>query len=333
MAAATHDEMPAMRVLLTGATGFVGRHLYPALEAAGHQVACSSRDPERAARAWPRRAWVRLDVDEPASFAPALQGCDAVIYLVHQMGAGEDYGTREARAARGLREAAAAAGVSRIVYLGGVAPTGPISPHLRSRLSTGELLRDGPTPAIELRAGMIVGQGSASWQIVRDLAARLPAMVLPRWLNNRSSPIAIDDVVAALLWALRTPLASSAWYDLPGPEVLTHRALIERVARVLGKHPAMLEVPVVSPRLSSYWIALVTRIGLDLARELVQGLQTDLLPAGGSPLANMPGYRPVELEQAFRNALADEHADGALAPATRHRMQTLGRSAAAARAA
>jgi hypothetical protein len=180
---------------------------------------------------------------------------------------------------------------------------------------------------------MIVGAGSASWQIVRDLAARLPAMVLPRWLGNRSSPVAIDDVVAALLWAVDTAPTESAWYDVPGAEVLTHRELITRVAHVMGKRPAMLEVPVVTPALSSYWIALVTRIGLELARELVQGLQSDLLPRGEPVWTRLGGQQPVDLERAALLALADEDAGEIPAPAARLRMETLGRNLAARRAA
>lgn len=311
-------------VLIAGATGFVGRHLEPALRAAGYRVLCASRDPQRAASRWPQCEWVRLDVEEPASVR-ALPRCSALFYLVHQMAGGRDYPAREAAAARALREAALSAGASRIVYLGGVAPSGTASPHLRSRLRTGALLREGKVTAIELRAAMIVGEGSASWQIVRDLAARLPAMLLPRWLNNRSSPVAIDDVVAALLWALRDAEPASAHYDVPGPQVCTHRELIERVAGVLGKHPAMVEVPVVTPRLSSYWIALVTRTRLDLAQELVQGLQSDLLPTGESVWTRLSWHTPVPIEVSARRALADEGYATMPAPPALARLAALGR--------
>ena len=316
------------RVLLTGATGFVGCHVYPALRAAGFEVTCTSRDPERAARQTPDRVWVRVDVDDPGSFS-ALAGCDAVVYLVHQMEGGRGYGQREARAARALRKAAEAAGVRRIVYLGGVAPSGAASPHLESRLATGELLRGGGVPAIELRAGMIVGAGSASWQIVRDLAARLPAMLLPRWLENVSSPVAIDDVVAAILWALTGAPPVSSWYDVPGPEVLSHHAVITRVAAVMGKRPTMVGVPVVTPLLSSYWIALVTRIGLPMARELVQGLQSNLVPTEPSVWAHMPRHAVSSLEDAARRALADERAAHVPAPSAVERLRALGRSLSA----
>jgi uncharacterized protein YbjT (DUF2867 family) len=295
-------------VLLVGATGFVGCHLYPALRAAGFRVTCTTRNVDRAKSRFPDRRWATLDVERGFDVS-LLSSCRAVIYLVHQMGGGPGYPEREAAAARALRAAAAEAGVERIVYLGGVAPQGAASAHLQSRLAAGELLRAGTVPALELRAGMIVGAGSASWMIVRDLAKRLPAMLLPRWLNNRSSPVAVDDVIAALLWALTEAAPRSAWFDVPGPEVLSHRQLIERVARIMGKRPAIMEVPVVTPVLSSYWIALVTRIGLDMARELVQGLQSDLVPSEAPIWAHARGHAPLSLEEAARLALSDERSD------------------------
>jgi uncharacterized protein YbjT (DUF2867 family) len=313
------------RVLLAGSTGFVGCHAHPALVAAGFDVLSATRAPERAQRAHPDRAWVKMDVDRPETIDAALRGCDQLLYLVHHMGGGADYARSEERAALAVREAAERAGLERLVYLGGVEPSGEVSTHLASRLQTGRTLRGGATPTIELRAAMIVGSGSASWQIVRDLAARLPAMVLPRWLNNRSSPVAIDDVVAAILWALRDAPRESRWYDVPGPEILSHRRSIERAAAALGKRPAMVEVPVVTPRLSSYWIALVTRIGLDLARELVEGLQSDLVPRGDSVWDAIDGHEPMTFDEAARHALADETFGSFPAPPTRARLEALGR--------
>lgn len=321
------NNINAGAVLLTGATGFVGRHLYPALCGASVPVVCASRDPELAAREMPERDWVHLDVDDASTFPSALAGVRAVVYLVHQMGGGADYPTREANAACRLRDAAAAAGVEHIVYLGGVEPAGQISSHLESRLATGRLLREGHVPTLELRAGMIVGQGSASWHIVRDLAARLPAMVLPRWLNNRSSPVAIEDVVAALVWALTQTPQQSAWYEASGPEVLTHRELITRIAHVMGKRPAMIDVPIVTPTLSSYWIALVTRIHLDLARELVQGLQSDLTPSGTPVWDRLGGHQPIGLETAARRALAEEPSGQVPGPSACLRLKAIGVSA------
>jgi uncharacterized protein YbjT (DUF2867 family) len=294
-------------VLLTGATGFVGSYLYPALRASGHRVRCATRDPERARRRSPDREWVAVDVEDRAATAAAMEGCDAAYYLVHSMGGkAGDYADREARCASIFAAAAADQGLERIVYLGGIAPAGVPSRHLASRLRVGAILRNGTVPTIELRAAMIVGAGSASWKMVRDLAARLPLMVLPRWLRNRSWPIAIDDVIRGLVTALDLDLGGrSRWLELPGPEPVTHVELIRRVARALGKHPRMLHVPVLSPKLSSYWIGLVTSVDLQLAAELVEGCVHDLVPSGESlwQVAGLPP--PMSLDAAIANALSD----------------------------
>ncbi len=295
------------RVLLTGASGFVGRHLHGPLAAAGFEVRCLTRKPEEARRRSPDRSWVGGDVGDPSTLAPALEGCAVAYYLVHGMRSGPSgWADEELRWAEEFAEAAGVAGVRRLVYLGGVAPRGEISEHLRSRLATGEVLRTGPVPCLELRAGMIVGAGSASWTIVRDLAARLPAMVLPAWLEHRSEPAAVDDVVAALVAGARLALPESTWWDLPGPDALSGREILLRVAAVMGRRPVLLGVPLVTPRLSSHWIRLVTRADYAIARELVEGLTSDLLATrrGYWTAAGMPP--PIPLEEAARRALAAE---------------------------
>jgi uncharacterized protein YbjT (DUF2867 family) len=297
------------RVLVAGATGFVGRHLYPALKAAGHQIQCASRDPDRAREAAPDRHWVRLDVDDPDTMGAALAGCDAAYYLVHGMSGGADYPAREAAAARAFAAAADREGVERVVYLGGVAPQGAPSRHLESRLRVGELLRGRAGATVELRAAMIIGAGSSSWQVVRDLARRLPAMVLPRWLRNHSWPIAIDDVVVGLIAALGLDRAHQGWFDIPGPERIRHRDLLDRARRLLGHRRALrLDLPLLTPRLSSYWIGLVTSVDLPLAKELVEGLRYDLDP-GGMVLWDVIDRQPMPLDTAMRLAIDDERAD------------------------
>jgi uncharacterized protein YbjT (DUF2867 family) len=223
--------------------------------------------------------WVEGDVSRPADDARALEGVRAAFYLVHAMGEGADFERREIDAAGRFAEAARTAGVARIVYLGGMAPAGRPSPHLRSRLAVGETLRRGAVPAVELRASMIVGHGSLSWQIVRDLAARLPVMVLPAWLRSRTQPVAIDDVAAALVGALDVPLpVGSASFDLPGPETMTGRQLLDETARALGLVPPLaVEIPLLTPRLSSEWVRFVTRARWSVAREVVVGLTHDVL--------------------------------------------------------
>jgi uncharacterized protein YbjT (DUF2867 family) len=294
-------------VLLTGATGFIGRNLHPALRRAGLVVRSLTRRPEEARRRWPEQEWVGGDVGEPGSLAAALRGCGAAYYLVHGMSSGRPgWAEEERRWAEGFARAAHQAGVGRVVYLGGVAPRGAPSEHLRARLETGEVLRGGPVPCLELRAGMIVGAGSASWTIVRDLAARLPAMVLPAWLMHRSEPVAVDDVVRALVAGSRLALPRSEVWDLPGPEALSGEEILRRVAAVIGRRPFLVRVPFVSPSLSSHWIRLVTRADHRLAAELVEGLTSDLLATrpGFWAAAGLPP--PLALEEAARRALAAE---------------------------
>lgn len=299
------------RVLLTGATGFVGSNVYPELIEAGFDVRCASRDPVKAAGKMPGRDWVRLDVEDPSSMEPAMQGIDVVLYLVHSMGAHHrnDFMDVERRAAQALSEAAGNAGVKHIVYLGGVEPKGEPSTHLRSRLQTGEVLRRGHVPTLELRAGMIIGAGSESWRMCSDLA-RLPAMILPQWLKTRSQPVAIDDVVAALVHAAGLEPNASMVYDLPGPEIVTAREILERIANERGSHPFMLEVPFLNPKVSSYWVRFVTSADYTVARELVQGLTSDLLASNPPLWSHMEGFVPTAFDDAMKQALEGTPAVG-----------------------
>jgi uncharacterized protein YbjT (DUF2867 family) len=297
-------------VLLTGATGFVGSHAYAALVRAGFEVICATRKPEQARERHPERVFRVFDVHDARSVERALEGVQAVVYLVHGMGqhTGEraGYDERERSAAEGLVAAAARQGVRRIVYLGGMRPRGPISRHLASRLATGEILRAGAVPTLELQATMIVGGGSESFRIVRDLAARLPFMLLPRWLDSESEPVAIADVVAAICYGLTAPLTESALFTLPGPERLSGKDILLRTARLLGQNPHVLRVPFVTPTLSSYWIRLVTRADPHIASELVQGLLSDIVADAPSIFARMPGHVRQGYDEAARIALAEE---------------------------
>ncbi|PCC71518.1 Uncharacterized conserved protein YbjT, contains NAD(P)-binding and DUF2867 domains [Nannocystis exedens] len=300
------------RILLTGATGFVGRAVRPALLRAGWQIRGLSRDVGRARARWPELEWVAGDVGDPAVCARALAGCDAALYLVHAIGEGPDFRRREVEAARTFAAAAAAVpSMRRIVYLGGVAPRGPGSEHLQSRLEVGEALRAGPVSAIELRASMIVGHGSLSWLVVRDLAARLPVMVLPRWLRSRTEPVAIDDVVVALIRALELDQSGSAWFDIPGPDVLTGKQILEETARVMGlRRPRSLDVPLLTPRLSSQWVRFVTRADWSVARNIVIGLTNDLLAESDRFWGSIDHRVRLSFAEAARRALAAEEREG-----------------------
>lgn len=309
------------RVLVLGATGFVGRALLPALLAEGYQVRATTRHldagleglgaPPSLGRALlANLEWVRCDVRSPADLQKAMEGVSAVYFLVHAMGeGGRAYARTEHRVAKLVREFAAEAGVERVIYLGGVAPSGAASEHLRSRLMVGEVLRAGSVPTLELRASMIVGNGGASWQIVRDLAMRLPAMVLPAWTASETRPVDLDDVVVALVRALDVPLEESAWYDIPGPDVVDGRTILATLAALRGRRVPSVPVPLLGVSLSSWWLKLITRTDFSLARELVLGFTGDLLPRDDH-YWSLIGYQPQwSFEAAAKKALGAEETE------------------------
>ena len=319
----------ARTVFVAGATGFVGRHLVPALQAAGFRVVGGSRDPDRARKMAPEIEWRRAELGDAESLELAMRGCSIAYHLVHEMGGGGDYPERERRSAELFCRAAAATGQRRIIYLGGVMPTESPSKHLQSRARVGAILREGSVEAIELRAAMIIGHGSASWTMVRDLAGRLPAMVLPSWTQNHSWPVGIEDVAKALLAAALLPPGPSRIYDVPGPERLTHEQVLRRTAEQLDRAGfPVVRVPVLTPRLSSYWVALVTDVKLPMARELVQGVVADLDPHHPT-IWSVIGDEPRPLDDAIRSALRDEVvAFEGLRPGRRTRLRRVARKLA-----
>jgi uncharacterized protein YbjT (DUF2867 family) len=256
-----------MTVLVVGASGFVGRALVARLADADVSVRAASR---RQIKNVHGVQWVHGDVEDPATLPAVLEGIDVAYYLVHSLGKhGRDFRATDRRCAENFARAAEQSGCKRIVYLGGVAPRGRPSEHLASRLEVGEILR---------AAAMIIGTGSASWHIVRDLAARLPFMVLPRWMDSKSCPIALADVLSALVDAQTVPLPSSSWFDIPGPDVLRARDRLTIVAELDGRRIPSIRVPVLTPALSAMWLKLVSGADYALSRELVLGLTEDLLP-------------------------------------------------------
>jgi uncharacterized protein YbjT (DUF2867 family) len=304
------DERP---VLVTGATGYIGGRLVPRLLAAGHRVRCLAREPERLrGRAWePEAEVVAGDVLDPATLVPAMQGARAAFYLVHSMGAGGGFHERDLAAARLFGEAAAAAGVERIVYLGGLAQPSPeLSEHLRSRLQTGDALRAAGVPVTEFRAGVIVGSGSLSFEMIRYLAERVPVMICPRWVFTRTQPIAVRDVLDYLTAALAVPESAGRTLEIGGADVVTYGEMMTTYAAVRGLRRWMLPVPVLTPRLSSHWVGLVTPIPAAIARPLVEGLRSESVVRDGSARRLFPAIEPLPYRTAVERALERLSASG-----------------------
>jgi uncharacterized protein YbjT (DUF2867 family) len=271
-----------MRVLVTGATGYVGGRLVPALLAEGHEVRCLTRSAQRL-RDLPWRAQVEVtqgDVLDRDAVLDALHDVDVSYYLVHALGSGRDFERSDREAARTFAVAAGERKVGRIVYLGGLAPAGvELSPHLRSREEVGEIFLAADTPAAVLRAAVILGSGSASFEMLRYLTERLPAMVTPRWVRNRIQPIAIRDVVRYLAaCATAMPADVNRSFDIGGPDVLTYVSMMQRYAELAGLHRRLIvPVPILSPSLSSHWVGLVTPVPNAIARPLVESLRHEVV--------------------------------------------------------
>ena len=277
-AANTSDANTAPGLCLVfGASGYIGSHLVPRLLDEGLPVRASSRD--RAvleARGWPGVELAEADALEPASLDALLAGVDVAYYLVHSMGAGKDFGRLDLTAAANFAAAAERAGVDRIVYLGGLVPDDADSEHIVSRRDTGEVLRRGKVPVIELRAGIIVGPGSAAFEVMRDLVYHLPVMVTPRWVTSKSPPLALDNLLMYLVRLPQIDAAKGRVFDAGGAETLTYGEMMRILAEVGGKRPPLIiQVPVLSPKLSSYWLRLITAVPTNIARALIEGLKHD----------------------------------------------------------
>ena len=259
-----------MKAAVLGATGFVGRTLVPALAERMDVVAVSRRGDARAVE---RVRPLAADALEPESLRRALDGVDVVYYLVHSLGQA-NYSDVDRRAAANVAAEAARAGVEQIVFLGGLGDDDPnLSEHLRSRAETARVLADGEVPVTTLRAAVVVGRGSAAFETIVALVDRLPVMVAPRWVATPTQPIALADVVGYLRDVAGRSETIGETFDLGGPDVLTYREMIERIGELRGRRPHIVEVPVLSPRLSSYWLHLVTPVRAGVARPIVEGLR------------------------------------------------------------
>jgi uncharacterized protein YbjT (DUF2867 family) len=265
-------------VLVTGATGYIGGRLIPELLEAGYRVRVLARHPDRLQE----RPWfgdvdvVQGDAEDASVMARAMRGVTTAYYLMHSLGTGPDFEEREARVASTFAQAAADEHVTRIVYLGGLSHGDDLSPHMRSRAEVARILLDAPTPAIVLKAAVIIGSGSLSFEMLRYLTERLPAMVTPRWVSTRVQPIAIRDVLRYLVAAASLDPRLNRAFDIAGPDILTYEEMMQGYAKVAGLRPRVIVgVPVLSPRLSSRWIGLVTPLPSVVAKPLVQSLRTE----------------------------------------------------------
>ncbi|GJF33295.1 NAD(P)-dependent oxidoreductase [Kitasatospora sp. NE20-6] len=304
--------VPPRHCLVTGATGYIGGRLVPELLAAGHRVRCLVRDPGRL-RDHPWRADVETatgDVTRPDTLTGAFEGVDVAYYLVHALGTGPGFERTDREAARAFGAAAARAGVGRIVYLGGLTPAGvpaaELSPHLRSRAEVGRILRDSGVPTAELRAAVIIGSGSASFEMLRYLTERLPVMVTPNWVGTRIQPIAVRDVLRHLTGAALLPPDVNRTFDIGGPDVLTYREMMMRYAAVAGlPRRVIVPVPVLTPRLSGHWVGLVTPVPNSIARPLVESLRHEVV-CSEHDIARWipdPPQGPIGFDEAVRLAL------------------------------
>jgi len=299
------SEVPsAPTVLLTGASGYVGGRLLPLLEQQPVVVRCLARNPDKL-RPLVKSSTevVRGDVLDPSSLDAALLGVQTAYYLVHLMSGSADFEQEDRQAAKNFADAAKRSGVQRIIYLGGLGDDADpkLSPHLRSRHEVGEILRESDVETIEFRAGMVIGAGSLSYQLMNSLTDRLPVMICPRWLTTPTQPIAIDDVLAYLLAAKDLPKGESRIFEIGSPDVVTYGDLIREYARQQGLRRWLIFVPVLTPYLSGLWLALVTPATYEVGRHLIEGLKNPTVVQDAKALEVFP-IRPMGVTGAIRLA-------------------------------
>lgn len=287
-----------MRVAVVGATGTIGRPLVAALSSAHDVVGIARRPPSSGDGV----DWIAADATDAGEIRAALAGVEVVYHLVHSLGS-PDFEDLDRAAAVAVAEGAAAVGATQVVYLGGLGEgASDLSPHLRSRAETAAILAAGTVPLTTLRAAVIVGAGSAAFETILALVNRLPVMVCPRWVSVETQPVALADVLAALVGVCGEPAAYGESFDLGGPEVMTYRTMMERTARVKGKHPLLIEVPFLTPRLSSLWLHLVTPASVAVARPLVEGLRIPTV-AHDDRIWGLLGRRRITFDEAVEAAL------------------------------
>lgn len=292
--------------LLTGASGYVGGRLLRALESGGRQLRCMGRRPEylrtRVAR---DTEVVRGDVLDPGSLAEALRGVHTAYYLIHSMASSRDYAESDRAGAEAFAGAAREAGVRRLVYLGGLGRGERLSRHLASRQEVGRVLRESGIPTIEFRASIVIGSGSLSFELVRALVEKLPAMITPNWVDTPTQPIGVEDLVSYLVAALDLPVQQSIIYEIGGPDRVSYGDLMREYGRLRGLRRVMLPVPLLTPRLSSLWLALVTPVYQHVGRELIEGVRNPTVVHDDRALRDF-GIRPRGIREVLARALVNE---------------------------
>jgi uncharacterized protein YbjT (DUF2867 family)/lipocalin len=293
------------RVLLTGASGYIGSRLLGQLEERGCTVRCLARQPARVAASRGTTEVVAGDCLDRASLDTAMKGVDQAFYLVHSMASGAGFAELDRRAAANFARAARRAGVRRLIYLGGLADSADsLSTHLKSRVETGEALRDSGVPVVEFRASIVIGAGSLSFEMIRALVERLPAMLCPRWVDTRTQPIAIDDVLAYLRAALDLPEGRHGVFEIGGPEVVSYGDMMREYARLRGLRRVLIPVPVLTPRLSGLWLGLVTPAQSRVGRALVESLRNSTVVRSSAAIDTF-AIHPTTLGEAFVRAIGE----------------------------
>ena len=294
-----------MNILVTGATGYIGGQLIPRLIAAGHHVVVMVRNPERLMGGkWEQVEIRQGDVLERASLASAMQGIEVAYYLIHAMAGGEEgFEEREYSGAENFGRAAREAGIQRIIYLGGlgVCEKG-LSPHLWSRQHVGDILRTSGVPVTEFRAAVVIGLGSMSFEMFRYLTERLPVMVTPKWVTTRCQPIAVENVLDYLTLCLAEPRSISKIYEIGGPDVVTYGDMMREYASARQLKRYLIPVPLLTPRLSSYWVNIVTPIPGSYARPLIEGLRSEVVVHDPSAQEDF-SIKLIPFQEALQQAL------------------------------
>jgi len=287
-----------MKIAVLGSTGTVGRALTPLLAQNNDVLALSRRPPKDATGL----RWATADATDGAALQKAFAGIDVAYHLVHSLGS-RGFEERDRLAAETVAREAERAGLRQLVYLGGLGDQSPqLSRHLRSRAETAAVLASGSVPVTTLRAAMVIGPGSAAFDTITALVDRLPGMICPRWVSTRTQPIALADIAAYLAAAAGHDAMLGQSFDAGGPEVMTYREMIERIARIRGKRPLIVEVPILTPRLSSYWLHLVTPVHANVARPLIEGLRNATV-ANDERLRRLVPRRLTHFDEAARAAL------------------------------